>query len=102
MAEFARRVHNRLAAEDDLQQGYIDAREALMAVVNKCEQIGADVARGHRMLPGSHERPDGAECICGGPWSRWDDLCPTSAGVRVGDADEFESVIARALGIKEN
>jgi hypothetical protein len=29
----------------------------------------------HGMVPGSHERPGGAECRCGEPWSRWDDAC---------------------------
>lgn len=72
MAEFARRVRNRLAAKDDLQQGYIDAHGALMAVADKCEAMRLEggsplqVADNHRV------------------------------------AGEFESVIARALGIKEN
>lgn len=72
MAEFARRVHNRLAAAADLQQAYIDAHEALMAVVDKCEQMRAESATA------------------------------SSGGVGRFLADEFESVIAEALGIKGN
>lgn len=29
----------------------------------------------HGMLPGSHERPGGAECRCGAPWDRRYDTC---------------------------
>jgi hypothetical protein len=29
----------------------------------------------HRMAPGSHERPSGAECICGGQWDTWNEGC---------------------------
>lgn len=33
----------------------------------------------HRMLPGSHERGHGAECVCGAAWDRWNDLCVKEA-----------------------
>lgn len=29
----------------------------------------------HGMVPGSHERPGGSDCICGAPWSYWDNMC---------------------------
>jgi hypothetical protein len=29
----------------------------------------------HRMVPGSHERRSGAECICGGEWDTWNEGC---------------------------
>lgn len=29
----------------------------------------------HRMLPGSHERPSGPECLCGAFWDYYDDAC---------------------------
>jgi hypothetical protein len=31
----------------------------------------------HGMLPGTHERPGGAECRCGQEWSYWEDMCLT-------------------------
>lgn len=30
----------------------------------------------HGMLPGSHERPGGAECRCGASWDRYYETCP--------------------------
>lgn len=35
----------------------------------------------HRMVPGSHERPGGAECVCGGAWDRWMEQCVNQKGV---------------------
>lgn len=29
----------------------------------------------HRMLGGSHERPNGPECRCGAAWDWWNDQC---------------------------
>jgi hypothetical protein len=29
----------------------------------------------HGMLPGTHERPGGAECRCGMPWDFWNERC---------------------------
>jgi hypothetical protein len=33
----------------------------------------------HRMVSGSHERPGGAECLCGAAWDRWNDECAATA-----------------------
>lgn len=29
----------------------------------------------HRMMPGSHERLWGPECMCSARWDRWNDRC---------------------------
>ncbi len=29
----------------------------------------------HMMIPGSHERMRGPECICGGVWDYWLGIC---------------------------
>lgn len=36
-----------------------------------------NAASRHRMLAGSHERSNGAECLCGALWDRWNDRCVT-------------------------
>lgn len=42
----------------------------------------------HFMLPGSHERPAGAECRCGSDWDRWNDRCCSPEAAReAGRAD---------------
>lgn len=34
----------------------------------------------HRMVPGSHERSRGAECVCGGAWDHWSEQCVNQKG----------------------
>lgn len=29
----------------------------------------------HQMIAGSHEWPRQPECVCGAPWSWWDEKC---------------------------
>lgn len=40
---------------------------------------GRPAVQRHRMLPGSHERPGGAECSCGAAWDRWGETCVAAA-----------------------
>lgn len=37
--------------------------------------LGGECNCPHYMLPGSHERGDGAECRCGWGWDRFNDRC---------------------------
>jgi hypothetical protein len=51
----------------------VDARAA--ALVERRADAPASPATAHRMLPGSHERSGGPECICGAEWSPWNSTC---------------------------
>lgn len=41
----------------------------------------------HRMIPGSQERPDGAECACGASWDRWNDAYTGSPASHAGGGE---------------
>lgn len=42
MSGLERKVHNCLAAKPDVQDAYIAARAALMAILDECDQIRTD------------------------------------------------------------
>lgn len=59
----------------------------------------------HHMLGGSHERPNGPECVCGKEWDWWNDKCmgemenshkgvSSVADFLPGDSDDWPSVNA--------
>lgn len=64
-----------------------------------------DTRPAHGMLPGSHERPVGAECRCGASWDRRYDTCENKTredllalAIRIDEARQAANAIEVAAG----
>lgn len=67
-----------------------------------------DTRPAHGMLPGSHERPGGAECRCGASWDRRFDTCENKTredllalAIRIDEARQAANAVELVAGSRD-